>query len=575
MKVLSGVWILCVAAGLASGQTVSARGDRRTVQTVDGRKLEGRVLNETSFDLQLRTDDQKIHLLRPVSDRYREVTSQTDWPSYNGGLDGNRFTPLSQITKSNVSRLALKWMFTMPGVTLAETTPVVAGGIMYVTSANECWALDAGTGRQLWHFQRSKTQGLIGNAAGGFNRGVALAGDRVFMVTDNAHILALNRATGDLAWETTMADWRQNYNATSAPLAVGNLVITGTAGGEQGARGFVAAYDQASGKEVWRFWTVPAAGEPGSETWKGKGIEHPSAVAWFTGSYDPELGLVYWPTGNPGPDYNDAEREGDNLYSCSILALDAKTGKLQWHYQFTPHDVFDWDATEPPVLADMDWQGQPRKVLLQANRNGFFYVLDRTNGKLLLAKPFVKKITWAKEIGTDGRPVLNPLPVTPDGLTRVCPAQAGGTNWYSTAWDASSGLYFLQTVEHCGLYSKRAIEWEAGKAYLGGFQRNAPEDPPQKFLRAINVRTGDIAWEFPQIGPGSTWGGVLATAGGLVFFCEDGGAFVAVDSSNGKPLWRFQTNQRWNASPMAYQFDGQQYVSVAAGGNILAFALGE
>jgi len=452
VKILPVVWIVYLAAGLASGQTASARGDRRSVQTIDGKQMEGRVLNETSFDLQLRTDDEKIHLLRPASDRYREVTSQTDWPSYNGGLDGNRFTRLSQIAKSNVSRLALKWMFTMPGVTLAETTPVVAGGIMYVTSANECWALDAGTGRQLWHFQRSKTQGLIGNAAGGFNRGIALAGDRVFMVTDNAHILALNRLTGDLAWETTMADWRENYNATSAPLAVGNLVITGTAGGEQGARGFVAAYDQATGKEAWRFWTVPAAGEPGSETWKGKGIEHPSAVAWFTGSYDPELGLVYWPTGNPGPDYNDAERGGDNLYSCSILALDAKTGKLQWHYQFTPHDVFDWDATEPPVLADMDWQGQPRKVLLQANRNGFFYVLDRTNGKLLLAKPFVKKITWATEIGADGRPVLNPLPVTSDGLTRVCPAQAGGTNWYSTAWDASLGLYFLQTVEHCGLY---------------------------------------------------------------------------------------------------------------------------
>jgi len=266
MKTRSCVWTLCLAAGLASGQTASARGDRRSVQTVDGKKLEGRVLNETSFDLQLRTDDQKIHLLRPVSDRYREVISQTDWPTYNGGLDGNRFTRLSQITKNNVSRLALKWMFTMPGVTLAETTPVVAEGIMYVTSANECWALDAGTGRQLWHFQRPKTQGLIGNAAGGFNRGVALAGDRVFMVTDNAHILALSRSTGDLAWETTMADWRQNYNATSAPLTVGNLVITGTAGGEQGARGFVAAYDQASGKEVWRFWTVPAAGEPGSET---------------------------------------------------------------------------------------------------------------------------------------------------------------------------------------------------------------------------------------------------------------------------------------------------------------------
>ena len=372
-----------------------------------------------------------------------------------------------------------------------------------------------------------------------------------------------------------MADWRQNYNATSAPLIVGDLVVSGTAGGEQGVRGFLSAYDQATGKEVWRFWTVPKPGEPGSETWIGTGIEHPGGVTWMTGVYDPELQLVYWTTGNPSPDYNGDDRLGDNLYASSVVALDAKTGELKWHYQFTPHNVWDWDAQQPTVLIDINWDGQPRKLLVQASRNGFFYVLDRADGKLLLAKPFVKHLTWAREIGADGRPVLNPgLEPTPEGTT-ICPSSHGAANWYSTSYSPLTGLYYVQTLENCNIFVKNRSDWAAGRSYMGGATRQAPNAPNQKILRAIDVKTGKVAWELPQTGPGAARGGTLATASGLVFFCDDQDRFVAVDAANGKPLWRFSANSIWRASPMTYQFDEKQYVAIASGSNIIVFGLTE
>ena len=545
---------------------------RMTVAVEGLGKVEGEVLGRSAEELQLRTNGQ-IHLLRKTANGYRRVTSQTDWPTYNGDIGGNRYSRLNQIDVSNVARLSPTWIFPVPDAGKLQVTPVVAAGVMYVTVANECYALDAGSGRQLWHYSRPRTTKLVGNAAGGINRGVALSGNRVFMVTDNAHIIALDKITGSLLWDSEMADWHVNYNATSAPLAVGDLVISGTAGGDEGARGFVAAFQQSTGKEVWRFWTVPNPGEPGSETWVGKDLQHPASAAWFTGSYDEAAGTVFWQTGNPGNDLNGDSRLGDNLYSCSILALDVHTGKLKWHYQYTPHDVWDWDAAQPAVLVDALWHGTARKLLLQANRNGFFYAFDRTNGKLLLAKPFVKKLTWAKEIGADGRPVRIPGQEPTAEGNRVCPALEGATNWFSTSFHPGTGLYYVQTLERCNIYVKRPTEWQAGKSFFGGMVRSIPDEKPEKFLRAIDIQTGRIAWELPESGAGDSWGGVLSTAGGVVFFGDDSGWFAAVDAKSGKRLWRFPVNDLWKASPMTYLFDGKQYVTVAVGSNIVAFGL--
>jgi alcohol dehydrogenase (cytochrome c) len=552
----------------------------RAFPTIDGRRLEGTVVGEGFDDIQLRTADRRVHLLRRAAEGraptgveapVREVTSSVSWPTYNGDPGGNRYTTMTQIDKTSVARLAPRWMFSVPNARAMQGTPVVAGGIMYVTMPNEVYALDAGSGRQIWHYQRARTQGVVqGNA----NRGAAVVGDRVFLETDNAHAIALDRWTGALLWDTALADFRQNYAASSAPLPAGDLLIAGVSGGEHGANGFVAALDQATGREVWRFKTVPARGEPGSETWQGKDIDHGGAPTWFTGSYDPSLDLVYWPVGNPSKEYNGDDRKGDNLYSNSILALDRKTGALKWHYQFTPHDLWDWDATQTSVLVDAPWEGQPRKLMLHASRNGFFYVFDRATGALLLARPFVRNLTWASGIGADGRPIKLPgQDPSPEG-TKVCPSQDGATNWFSPSFNPATGLYYVQTFEKCSIYTKQNQgEWEAGKSYLGGVQRTSPDPVPQRVLKAIDIRTGAIRWELPQPGPAVSWGGTLSTATGLVIAGEEGGALIAVDAQSGRLLWSFPTNQSWRASPMTYMFDGKQYVAVAAGGNIIAFGL--
>lgn len=557
---------------------------RMNAALVGGRTLEGQVMGEGFNDVQLLTDDKRVHLLRrvpvpvrlkadpaAVAFRFREVTSQADWPTYNGDPRGNRYTTLTQIDKLNVARLAPKWVFTIPGTTHSQATPIVVGGIMYVAAQNECFALDAGTGRLIWHYQRPRTPAAVNDV----NRGVGVAGDRVFMETDDAHAIALNRFTGELLWDTTLDDWRKNYSATSAPLPAGDLLIAGVTGGEHGANGFVAALDQATGKEVWRFWTVPRRGEPGSETWQGTDIEHGGAPTWFTGSYDPDLDIVYWPAGNPAREYNGDLRKGDNLYSDSILALDRKSGALKWHYQFTPHDLWDWDATQTSVLIDANWKGVPRKLMLHAARNGFFYVFDRRDGTLLLAKQFIRNLTWASGIGADGRPIKLPNQEPSAAGTKVCPGQDGATNWYSPSFNPATGLYYIQTFEKCSIYTKNDdAEWKPGKTYLGGSQKTAPDPKPQRILRALDIRTGAVKWELPQRGPAYSWGGTLATATGLVIFCDDGGALMAADAVTGKPLWSFETNHTWRASPMTYMFDRQQYVAVVAGANVMAFGVG-
>jgi len=540
-----------------------------SVDLIDGTRMKGVSVNRTFMDMQVRTADGRVHLLRKSGDKYREVTSQVDWPSYDGDRSGNRYSVTKLIDRTNVGRLTPKWVYSITDSVSLETTPIVIQGIMYVTTTNECYALDAGSGREVWRYHRPRTKELGAKV----NRGAAVAGSRVFMVTDNAHIIALNRFTGELLWETTMADSRENYAATSAPLIVEDLVVSGIAGGDGGVRGFLAAFDQKTGKQAWRFWTIPAKGEAGAETWSGKAFAHPGGATWFTGSYDPALRTLYWQVGNPGPDHNGDEREGDNLYSDSVVALDPKTGKLKWHYQFTPHDEWDWDAAEPLTLIDARWNGQDRKLLLQANRNGFFYVLDRDNGKFLLGKPFVQKLTWAKEINATGRPVRNSDIEPTEKGTKVCPAVLGAANWWSTSYDPDSSLYFVQAIESCGVYMKRPVDWQAGRGFMGGSSRNAPAMQPQRVLRAIDINTGKIVWEMIHVGSGESRSGTLATAGGLLFFGEDSGAAMAADSSNGKVLWHFQTSQSIRASPMTYVFDHRQYFALASGTSIFVFGL--
>lgn len=493
-----------------------------------------------------------------------------DWSSYNGALSGNRHSPLKQIDTSNVSRLSLAWMTSVPGAPRLQVTPIVYDGVMYYTAPNEAYAVNPATGKTLWSFRRPRTKGLVGDASSGINRGAAILSHRLFLVTDNAHLLALDRTNGQLLWDKQMADHTQNYGATSAPLIAKGLVISGTSGGDEGARGFLAAYQPETGERIWQFWTVPAPGEPGSETWKGDAWQHGCATTWFTGTFDTAQNLLIWPTGNPCPDYNGDERGGDNLYSDSVIALEPATGKLRWHFQFTPHDLHDWDATQTPVLIDHEG----KKLVVQANRNGFLYVLDRTDGKLVYAKSFVKKMTWAKSVDQQtGRPVLNPDgEPTPEG-NKTCPAVEGATNWFSTAFHPGTGLFYVQTLEKCTIYTKRPAVWQAGQTHYGGDTRRVSDEKGQKFLRAFDLKTGTLRWELPQEGTANSWGGVLSTDGGLVFFGNDNGDFSAADARSGKLLWSFAANQLWKSSPMTYSAGGRQYVSIAAGSNILSFAV--
>jgi PQQ-dependent dehydrogenase (methanol/ethanol family) len=490
-----------------------------------------------------------------------------DWPTYHGDLSGNRYSKLGLINTANVSSLRLQWIYPIQYQPL-ETTPLVVDGVMYVTGPNQVFALDGRSGREIWRFTRPRTPSgtIAGDASLGAQRGAAILSNRLFFNTDNAHMLCLNRITGAVLWDVYMPENAQHYGTTSAPLIVGDLVISGVAGGDEGIRGFIGAWKVTTGELAWRFWTVPRPGEPGSETWKGNAIDAGGGSTWFTGTYDPETGLLYWPTGNPFPDTDGADRGGDNLYTDCDLALDPKTGKLRWYFQYTPHDLHDWDAEQPLVLVNARFQGRDRKLLLHANRNGYFYVLDRTDGKLLLGKPLVKKLTWSSGLDANGRPILTPNNETTGAGVKTCPAVRGATNWYSTAFSPITGLYYVMAVEDCGMYRK---------AKQGGFGfLDDPADPGMKYLRAIDIETGAVKWEIPQVGPVErNYSGALATAGGLVFYGESSGGFAAVDAKTGTTLWHVNVSSVWKGSPMTYMVDGAQYVAIAAGSNILSFAL--
>jgi alcohol dehydrogenase (cytochrome c) len=519
---------------------------------------------KTSVTISTSIDVQPAHLLvEPPG---------ANWMSYNGDYTGRRFSGLTQITPANVGQVRAEWVFHVRNSEALEVTPVVIEGIMFVTSANDAFALDARTGRIIWHYARPITEGLIDDASQHHNRGVAVWRSRVYMETDNAHLLCLDARSGHLLWDVAYAEGNKNYGATSAPLVVKDKVLVGTSGGDDGVRGFLAAFDAQTGKDVWRLWTIPAPGEFGSESWPGEMYLRGGATTWMPGTYDPELNLLYWTTSNPAPDFDGGPRPGDDLYTDCVLAIDPDTGKLKWYFQFTPHDLYDFDATETPVLVDAVYEGAPRKLMVQANRNGFLYILDRTNGKFLSAQPFVKKLTWAKGIDPQGRPILSGLQPSAQG-TEICPSFVGATNWYSPAYNPDTHFLYFIALEDCGTFFLKPEKFAEGRTYYATGVRRSKGNDREKILLAYNLDTRSLAWRYPQSGETNSSGGVMTTAGGLVFFGDDAESFEAVDAKSGKPLWHFNTGQKFHASPMSFAVAGKQYVAIAAGSDIFAFAL--
>jgi alcohol dehydrogenase (cytochrome c) len=498
--------------------------------------------------------------------------SAENWASYNGDYTGRRFTSLSEITTANVAQLRAQWVFHIRESTGLENTPTVVNGVMFVSSGNDAYALDARTGRSIWHYSRTITEGLIDDASMHHSRGVAVWRTNAYIETDNAHLVCLDARSGHLLWDVPYAEGNKNYGATSAPLVVKDRVIVGTSGGDDGVRGFVAAFDAGTGKQAWRFWTIPAPGEPGSESWPGEMYLRGGGTTWMPGTYDPELNTIFWTTSNPAPDFDGEPRPGDDLYTACVLALDPDTGKLKWHFQFTPHDLYDFDATETPVLVDASYKGQLRKLLVQANRNGFLYVLDRTNGTFLSAVPFVKKLNWATSIDANGRPVLTGRIPSTEG-TEVCPSMIGATNWFSPSYNPATHLFYFIALEDCGVFHRKPEEFSEGKTFYATGVRRPPGGTKEKILLAYNLDTASFAWRYPQIGDGGSSAGTMATASGLVFFGDDSESFEAVDGKTGKPLWHFNTGQKMHASPMSYAVSGKQYVAIAAGNDFFSFAL--
>jgi alcohol dehydrogenase (cytochrome c) len=495
-----------------------------------------------------------------------------NWLSYNGDYTGRRYSALREINNANVSQLRAQWVFHAPNSNHLEVTPVVVDGMMFATSANDAYALDAQTGRIVWHYSRPITEGLIDDASQHHNRGVALWHNRVFMETDNAHLLCLDARSGHLLWDVAYTDGNRNYGATSAPLVVKDKVIVGTSGGDDGVRGFVAAYDGGTGKESWRFWTIPAPGEFGSSSWPGESYKLGGGTTWMPGTFDPELNTIFWGTSNPAPDFDGGPRPGDDLYTDCLLALDPDNGKLKWYFQFTPHDLFDYDAVETPVLVDAVFKGQPRKLIVEANRNGFLYVLDRTDGKFLSARRFSEKLNWANGIDEKGRPIRTELKPTEQG-TRICPGMVGATNWHSPAFNPETSLFYFMALESCDIYKLKAQKFVPGQTYYATGASRSESDRSQKILLAYSLDGDKPAWRYVQSGNGHSAAGAMTTAGGLVFFGDDAQSFEAIDATTGKSLWHFNTGQNISASPMTYAVNSKQFVAIAAGADIFTFTL--
>ena len=495
------------------------------------------------------------------------------WLTFGGSYSNQRHSPLTQITPANVNRLVPQWTFQTGTLGNFETTSLLRDNVLYVTGPqNVAWALDARTGRQIWRYRRELPPNLTA-CCGLVNRGFGMLGDKLFMVTLDAHLLALDAKTGAISWDATMQEYTNGYASTIAPIVVKDKVIVGVAGGEFGIRGFIDAYDAKTGKRAWRFYTIPGPGEPGHNTWAGDSWKIGGVGVWVTGAYDPEQNLVFYGTGNPGPDYHSASREGDNLYSNSLVALDADTGTLRWHYQFTPHDLHDWDSTEVPILGEITVAGQPRKVVMFANRNGFYYTLDRTNGKLIVAKPFVNT-TWAKEIDSTGRPILLPGHEPDEKGEVTCPDITGGTNFWPPTFDPSTRTFFVNAREVCMTFYAWKPEYKAGDRFTGGAGQRVSslESPAYGALRAIDPASGERKWEFRYLTPSTA--GLLTTASGLIFSGDAEGNLLALNSRDGKLLWRYQMGATMHGtSPTTYMLDGRQHVLVPAGTTLTAWAL--
>jgi len=520
-----------------------------------------------------------------VDDLRNGLKNPSRWLTFSGDYTGRRHSPLKQLTPKNVAGLVPQWSFQtevpgFPGRGL-ENSPLALDGILYVTgNNNQAWALDGRTGRPIWSYRRTLPPNFSASVCcGPVNRGFGILGNRLYMGTLDAHLVALDRLTGSVIWDVAVGDLKNANAITAAPLVVRDKVVIGVAGGDFASRGFIDAYDAQTGARAWRFNTIPGPGEPGSESWPNSEVAaRGGGAVWVTGSFDPSLNLVYYGTGNPNPDYYGGDREGDNLYTCSLVALDADTGRLRWHYQFTPHDIHDWDSAHVPVQADLTIGGRLRNVIMVANRNGFFYTLDRENGALLVGKPFIDGSNWAKEIGANGRPIVLDDIGTPE---KCLPDNHGGTNFQPPSFDPDRKLFFVTAHETCAVWEPRkpTPPIRLGERVPSGGRRLVAGREQFASLRAIDPTTGERKWEhryrsYPSTVSLDLTGGLMSTASGLVFSGDNDGYFYAFDASSGKELWRYQTGAPvWGSAAITYMLDGRQWVLTTSGLTFTAFAL--
>jgi alcohol dehydrogenase (cytochrome c) len=501
-----------------------------------------------------------------------------NWLSYSGTPLNQRYSPLTQVTPANAKNLELQWVWQSRSLEKFETTPLVVDGVLYTVQApNDVVALDAETGRPFWTLNYAPAPDAR-TCCGRVNRGLAILGDTLYMGTIDAHLLAIDAKSGEVLWNTTVASSSARYSITHSPLIVKDKVIVGTAGGDMGIRGIIAAFDAKTGKEIWRFYTIPAPGEPGNDTWSGNSWMTGGAGVWNAGAYDPETNLAFFGTGNPAPDWDGRARLGDNLYSDSVVALDADTGKLKWHYQFTPHDELDYDSTQVPVLADVQFRGRPRKIMLWANRNGLMYVLDRATGEFLLGKPYVK-VNWVDGFDKDGRPQRVPGMVPTKEGTLIRPHVHGATNWAPPSFSPRTGLFYVAHFENSSTIVTEGLsprpaginprQTTMGQVNLQNFLNN--EDEAYGVVRAYDPNTLEPKWEYKM--NDITWGGVLTTATDVLFSGGKEGYFFALDARTGALLWKAALGGQVNAGPMSYSVGGTQYVTIAAGSSLFAFAL--